>query len=385
MMTRQGPLVGVRVVELAGLGPAPYCAMLLADLGADVVRVDRAGATALPMPVLDRGRRSIEVDLKHPDGVDIVRRLAARSDILLEGYRPGVLERLGLAPDELVSTNPRLVVGRMTGFGQDGPLAQRAGHDINYAALSGALAAIGPRGGAPTVPLNLVADFGGGGMLLAVGVLAALHSARATGRGQLVDAAMVEGAASLMSMIYGWRGLGAWSLDRGSNLLDGGAPFYRTYRCADGGYVAVGAIEPEFYELLVEGLGLEGRLDPAGQMDAGTWEDTHRLLEETFATRARDQWVDILHADACVQPVLDLDEAPAHPHNKARQTFVEIDGMSQPAPAPRFSGTPTGLPDAAPRPGRDTDEILAEIGLAGRGDELRSAGAVGGAPHRETG
>ena len=380
-----GPLAGVRVVELAALGPAPYCAMLLADLGADVVRVDRAGAAALPMPVLDRGRRSIEVNLKHPDGVDVVRRLAASADVLVEGFRPGVLERLGLDPAELLDDNPRLVIGRMTGYGQDGPLAPRAGHDITYAALSGALAAIGERGGPPTVPLNLVADFGGGGMLLAVGLLAALHSARETGRGQVVDAAMVEGAASLMSMIYGFRAVGAWSLERGSNLLDGGAPFYRTYRCADDRYVAVGAIEPEFYALLVDGLGLSSAVDLAVQGDPATWPATHALFEQAFAGRTRQEWVDVLGGtDACLQPVLDLDEAPSHPHNVARGTFVDVGGHPQRAPVPRFSATPTGVPEPGPRPGRDTEAILAEIGLGDQAAELRAQGAVGPEPRGTT-
>lgn len=376
-MTAAGPLAGVRVVELSGIGPAPYCAMLLADLGADVVRVDRMGGSTLPTPVLDRGRRSIEVDLKHPDGLDVVRRLAASADVLLEGFRPGVLERLGLDPEGLLAQNPRLVVARMTGYGQDGPLADRAGHDITYVALSGALASIGERGGPPTVPLNLVADFGGGGMLMAVGILAALHSARETGRGQVVDASMVEGAASLMAMIYGFRAVGAWSLERGSNVLDGGAPFYRTYRCADGGYVAVGAIEPQFYRLLLEGLGLTDELSVQAQMDAGTWPATHDLLASTFATRTRAEWVETFgDTDACVQPVLDLDEAPEHPHNQARGTFVDVGGQTQPAPVPRFSATPAAVPEPAPAPGADTEAILAEIGLADRLSELQVGGAV---------
>lgn len=376
-MTAAGPLAGVRVVELSGIGPAPYCAMLLADLGADVVRVDRMGGATLPTPVLDRGRRSIAVDLKHPDGLDVVRRLAASADVLLEGFRPGVLERLGLDPEGLLTDNPRLVVARMTGYGQDGPLSERAGHDITFAALSGALASIGERGGPPTVPLNLVADFGGGGMLMAVGILAALHSARETGRGQVVDASMVEGAASLMSMIYGFRAVGAWSLERGSNVLDGGAPFYRTYRCADGGYVAVGAIEPEFYRLLLEGLGLAGELSVEAQMDAGTWLATHELLAATFATRTRAEWVETFgDTDACVQPVLDLDEAPDHPHNRARGAFVDVGGQTQPAPVPRFSATPAAVPEPAPAPGADTEAILAEIGLADRLSELQVGGAV---------
>lgn len=377
-MSPAGPLAGLRVVELSSLGPSPYCAMLLADLGAEVVRVHRAGGLDLPMPAIDRGRRSIAVDLKHPDGLDVVRRLVGTADVLLEGYRPGVLERMGLDPVDLLAEHPRLVVGRMTGFGQDGPLAPRAAHDIDYIALSGALAATGEAGGPPTVPLNLVGDFGGGGMLLAVGVLAAVHSARETGRGQVVDTSMVEGATSLMAMIYGLRAAGGWSLERGTNLLDGGAPFYRTYRCADGRYVAVGAIEGPFYRLLVEGLGLADEIDLSTQLDARTWPQTRAAFERAFAEHDRDHWEEVFSStDACVQPVLDLDEAPDHPHNRARGTFVDVGGQAQPAPVPRFSGTPWAVPQPAPEPGADTDAVLAELGLTA--DEittLREGGAV---------
>ena len=359
-----GPLAGVRVVELSGIGPGPFCAMMLADLGADVVRVHRVGDRSTVNPVLDRGRRSIAVDLKNPSGVRIVRELACGADILLEGFRPGVLERLDLGPDVLRAENPSLVVGRMTGFGQDGPFADRAGHDINYIALSGALASIGRKDAPPTPPLNLVGDFGGGGMLLAVGVVSALLSARATGRGQVVDAAMTEGSAALMAMMYGYRAKGEWGLTRGEQLFDSGAPFYDSYRCSDGRYMAVGAIETQFFAAFVDGLGLTDQVDLARHRERDTWAHQRELFTAAFAAHPRAHWESVFaDVDACVTPVLDMDEAPAHPHNRARDTFVEIDGVAQPAPAPRFSGTPPSTPRGAPRIGADTDEILAELGL----------------------
>ena len=358
------PLAGVRVVELSGIGPGPFCAMMLADLGADVVRVHRVGDRSAVNPVLDRGRRSIAVDLKNPSGVRIVRELACGADILLEGFRPGVLERLDLGPDVLRAENPSLVVGRMTGFGQDGPFADRAGHDINYIALSGALASIGRKDAPPTPPLNLVGDFGGGGMLLAVGVVSALLSARATGRGQVVDAAMTEGSAALMAMMYGYRAKGEWGLTRGEQLFDSGAPFYDSYRCSDGRYMAVGAIETQFFAAFVDGLGLTDQVDLARHRERDTWAHQRELFTAAFAAHPRAHWESVFaDVDACVTPVLDMDEAPAHPHNRARDTFVEIDGVAQPAPAPRFSGTPPSTPRGAPRIGADTDEILAELGL----------------------
>lgn len=374
-----GPLHGVRVVELGGIGPAPFAAMMLADLGADVVRVHRVGETAEPNAALDRGRRSIAVQLKDPRGVDVVRELAAGADALIEGFRPGVLERLGLGPRELHAANPALVIGRMTGYGQDGPFAPRAGHDINYIALSGALAAIGPAGHRPTPPINLVADFGGGGMPLALGVVSAVLSARATGRGQVVDAAMVEGAASLMAMIYGFHGRGQWSVRRGENLFDSGAPWYDTYACADGRYVAVGALEPQFFAVLLERLGLRERIDADRQLDRDTWPHQRAEFEAAFAAHPRAHWESVFaDVDACVTPVLDMDEAPAHPHNAARGAFVTLDGVTQPAPAPRFSGTPNAAPAPAPAVGAHTDELLADLGRdADQIAQLRADGVVG--------
>lgn len=374
-----GPLHGVRVVELGGIGPAPFAAMMLADLGADVVRVHRVGETAEPNAALDRGRRSIAVQLKDPRGVDVVRELAAGADALIEGFRPGVLERLGLGPRELHAANPALVIGRMTGYGQDGPFAPRAGHDINYIALSGALAAIGPAGHRPTPPINLVADFGGGGMPLALGVVSAVLSARATGRGQVVDAAMVEGAASLMAMIYGFHGRGQWSVRRGENLFDSGAPWYDTYACADGRYVAVGALEPQFFAVLLERLGLRERIDADRQLDRDTWPHQRAEFEAVFAAHPRAHWESVFaDVDACVTPVLDMDEAPAHPHNAARGAFVTLDGVTQPAPAPRFSGTPNAAPAPAPAVGAHTDELLADLGRdADQIAQLRADGVVG--------
>lgn len=364
--TQGGPLRGVRVIELSGIGPGPFCAMMLADLGADVVRVHRVGDRSAVNPVLDRGRRSIAVDLKHPRGVDLVRQLAAGADVVLEGFRPGVLERLGIGPDVLLGDNPDLVVGRMTGFGQDGPFAARAGHDINYIAMSGALAAIGRKDAAPTPPLNLVGDFGGGGMLLAFGIVSALLSARTTGQGQVVDAAMVEGSAALMAMMYGYRAEGLWGLTRGEQIFDSGAPFYDSYVCADGGYMAVGAIEPQFFSTLVDRLGLTEQVDLARQRDRETWGHQRGLFAAAFAAQPRAHWeATFADVDACVTPVLDMDEAPRHPHNVARAAFVEVDGAAQPAPAPRFSGTPTGAPSGAPSAGQDTGAILAELGLDG--------------------
>lgn len=367
-----GPLAGVRVVELGGIGPGPFAAMLLADLGADVVRIQRPGDTrGAESPVLDRGRRSLAVDLKSAEGVEIVRDLITRSDVVIEGFRPGVMERLGFDPATLRETNPALVVGRMTGYGQDGPLAQAAGHDINYISLSGALASIGRAGEPPAVPINLVGDFGGGGMLLVVGVLAAVVNARATGVGQDVDTSMVEGSSLLMAMTHGFRALGVWPGGRGENLLDSGAPFYDTYACADGGYVAVGPIEPQFYAELVDVLTeFAGSVDlselpaPGKHRDRATWPAQRRILAEAFATATRDEWAQRFEGrDACVTPVLDLDEAQQHPHNVARDAFVtDSAGVRHPAPAPRFSATPTRFPTPPPASGADTDDLLAELG-----------------------
>jgi alpha-methylacyl-CoA racemase len=375
-----GPLQGVAVVEFASLAPAPFGVMVLADLGAEVVRIDRTegvGAPAAPPDPLGRNRRSIGVDLKHPEGVEVALRLVERADVAVEGWRPGVAERLGVGPEACLSRNPRLVYGRMTGWGQDGPLAGEAGHDIDYLAVAGALEPIGRAGGPPVPPLNLVADFGGGGMLLAVGILAALLERERSGRGQVVDAAMVEGAALLTTMLHGFRAAGLWEGERGANLLDSGAPFYDVYETADGRYVAVGAIEPQFFAALLEGLGI----DPAGvpaQHDRSGWPALRERLAASFRTRTRDEWSGhFAGSDACVAPVLDPGEAPAHPHLRARRSFVEVGGVAVPGPAPRFGRTPTGRPRPAPGPGEHTDEILGEAGYDAEAiQSLRTRGAV---------
>ncbi len=349
-----GPLAGIRVVELAGLGAAPYGVMLLADLGADVIVVDRpgGGAEVVGHAGVRRGRRSIVVDLKHPRGREVVGRLLDDADVLVEAFRPGVAERLGLGPDDVMPTRPRLVHARMTGWGQDGPLAPRAGHDLNYAALAGAVATLGPADAPPLPAVNYLADLGGGGTFLALGVLAALLERGRTGRGRVVDAAMVDGAASLTAFVRGLAGLGAWTAERGTNLLDGGAPFYATYACADGRFVAVGAIEPQFFAALLEGLGL----DPAAwsQHDRARWPALRDALAGAFATRDRDAWERAFEgSDACVTPVLGLDEVADHPHHRARGTFVDVPGVAlpAPAPAPRFDGTAPWGPTAPPDPG----------------------------------
>lgn len=365
-----GPLAGVRVLELAGSGPVPFCGMLLSDLGADVVRLDRPASEAARAPdpmekaaggVLSRGRRSVALDLKVPAGVATALDLVGSADVLLEGFRPGVMERLGLGPDVCLARRRRLVYGRMTGWGQDGPLAMTAGHDLDYIALTGALAAVGFPGEPPVPPLNLVGDFGGGGLLLAFGVLAAVHEAGRSGQGQVVDAAMVDGASLLMTMMYELRGRGAWVEERGANLNDGGAPFYRTYETADGRHLAVAAMEAPFYARLLEGLGLEGAALPA-QWDQGSWPATTRTFAAVIVTRSRDEWSTVFDgSDACVAPILTMTEATQHPHNGHRRAFVEVDGVVQPAPAPRFSRTPaTAAPGRAPRRGEHTDQVLHE-------------------------
>jgi alpha-methylacyl-CoA racemase len=350
-----GPLSGLKIVEMVGIGPGPFCAMVLADLGAEVLRIDRprapgGGATAHVLPpdprfdLMARGRSTLAIDLKQPGAIDDLLAVVARADALLEGFRPGTMERLGLGPDVCLARNPRLVYGRMTGWGQHGPLAQAAGHDINYIALSGALHAIGPRDAKPTVPLNYVGDFGGGAMLLAVGMLAALLETKGSGKGQVVDAAMTDGSALLSTMMYGFAANGWWSNERGANMLDGGAHFYDTYRCADGKHVAIGAIEPQFYATLRDRCGLDDPVFDA-QMDAAAWPALKERLTALFATRTRDAWCALLEgSDACFAPVLDWDEAPHHPHNIARGTFVTVDGVVQPAPAPRFDRTPASAP-----------------------------------------
>jgi alpha-methylacyl-CoA racemase len=363
-----GPLQGVRVIEVAGIGPGPFCAMVLADLGADVIRIDRPPAGGDPLAarydVLNRGRRSVAVDLKDPGGPDVVLRLVEQADALLEGFRPGVAERLGIGPEACLERNPRLVYGRMTGWGQDGPLAPTAGHDLTYAAVAGALAHIGRAGQPPTPPLNLVADFGGGGMLLALGLVAGLLHARTTGEGQVVDAAMVDGTALLMAPFFGASAMGFWSDERGTNLLDSGAPFYDVYSCLDGKELAVGAIEPQFFAALLDVLDLDADAVPE-QNDRARWPELRASLAAAIASRPRDEWVARADGtDACVAPVLTMRDAADHPHVRHRGTIVERDGVPQPAPAPRFSATPAALDRPPSVPGLHTDEILTEGGFS---------------------
>lgn len=379
-----GPLEGLKVVEMAGIGPAPMCAMLLADLGAQVIRLERPVQEHLgiPMPlkynVLLRGRPAISVDLKRQSGLDFALDLISRADVLLEGFRPGTMERLGLGPDQCLAANPRLVYGRMTGWGQGGTFASMAGHDLNYIALSGALHAIGRHGQPPTPPLNLVGDFGGGALYLAFGVLAAVMSARGSGRGQVVDAAMVDGAASLMTAIYGLQGAGLHGDERGTNTLDSGAPFYDVYACADGEYLAVAPLEPKFRAILFDKLGLD--CSAATGDDQAEWPALRKAISERISSKTRDEWArEFAGTDACVSPVLSMREAPGHPHNVARQTFVEVDGVIQPAPAPRFSETPCGRP----LPPAPVDaEVAAVLGTWGYSedeiDRYRSDGAIVG-------
>lgn len=373
----QGPLSGLKVLEFAGLGPAPFCGMLLSDLGAEVVRIDRKGkGWDSPTDVTARGRRSVALDLKSPAAVEACLTLMESADAVFEGFRPGVMERLGLGPDPALAHNPRLVYGRMTGWGQTGPYAQAAGHDINYIAITGALAAIGPAD-KPTPPLNLVGDFGGGALYLALGLLAGVIHARQTGQGQVIDCAMSDGAASLMAMFYGFRAAGLWGEGRAANLLDGGAHFYDTYRCADGQWISIGAIEPRFYQLLLEKTGIT---DPQfqRQMDPAAWPQLRDKLAARFALKTRDDWCALLDGtDVCFAPVLDMGEAPAHPHNLARSTFVELAGVTQPAPAPRFSATPGAIQGPPPKIGADNDRALADWGFSAEAiAALRAEGAL---------
>ena len=378
-----GPLAGVRIIELAGIGPGPFCAMMLADMGADVIRVDRAGAvrggdpSTPPADVMNRGRRSIGVDLKSPGGVETVMRLVESADALMEGFRPGVTERLGLGPDDCQARNPALVYGRMTGWGQDGPYAHAAGHDINYISLAGALDSYGRRGQAPVPPINMVGDFGGGGMYLAFGMVCAILEARGSGQGQVVDAAMVDGAASLMSFIHGFRAMGVWNDERGTNMLDTGSHFYDVYETSDGRYVSIGSIEPQFYAELREKLDLT---DPKWdqQMSRSAWPELKEELAAIFKTRTRDEWCDVMeHTDICFAPVLSLAEAPQHPHNVHRGTFIEYEGITQPRPAPRFSRTDSEIQRPPAHAGQHTDEVLSDYGFGA--DEiasLRDSGAI---------
>ena len=373
----QGPLAGVRVVEFAGLGPAPFCGMLLSDLGADVVRIDRTDARpAAAHQVTQRGRRSVALDLKKPEAVALCLDLFARAEIVFEGFRPGVMERLGLGPDLALRCNPKLVYGRMTGWGQTGPLAHAAGHDINYIAISGALHAIGTRE-RPVPPLNLIGDFGGGALYLAFGLLAALTHARATGQGQVVDAAMCDGAASLMSYFYGFRAEGTHTRERAANRLDGGAPFYDVYRCSDGEWIALGSIEPRFYQLLREKAGLD---DPAfdAQMDRTRWPELKEKLARVIAAKTRAEWCAIMEgSDVCFAPVLEMDEAPSYPHNRERGVFVTVEGVVQPAPAPRFAATPGAVQSPPPRIGAHNIAVLTDWGLPqDRVDELKAKGVI---------
>ncbi len=377
-----GPLAGIRIVELAGIGPAPFACMMLADHGAEVIRIERPGAKKggpggdPAKDILLRTRKTIAVDLKSAEGIGVVRDLVASADGFVEGFRPGVTERLGLGPDVLIETTPRLVYGRMTGWGQDGPYAQAAGHDINYIALAGALHAFGRAGEKPTPPINMVGDFGGGAMMLAFGMVSALLHARTTGQGQVIDCAMTDGAALLMSMIWSFHGQGLWRDERGVNLLDTGTHFYDTYACADGKYVSIGAIEPQFYAVLREKAGLAADMEFDRQMDSRCWPALKDRLVAVFASRTRDEWCAILeHTDACFAPVLSLAEAPAHPHNLARGTFTEAGGVVQPMPAPRYSATPTVAPRMADGH-TDTDALLDGLGYAADTITALKAGGI---------
>lgn len=379
-----GPLDGTRIIEVAGIGPGPFAAMMLADMGADVIRIDRStnvfggDPAAPPADVLNRGRRSIAIDLKSPEGAETVLRLVEHADAFIEGFRPGVAERLGFGPDVCLDRNPRLVYGRMTGWGQDGPYAHAAGHDINYIALGGVLAHLG-RAEQPTAPINLVGDFGGGGMLMAYGVVCGLLSAGRTGQGQVIDAAMIDGSSSLMTMMWAFSHMGIWDEQRGVNILDTGSHFYDTYETADGKWVAIGAIEPQFYAELLRLSGLAERGDLPPQMDKSRWAEAKKIVAEVFRSKTQAQWNEILEgSDACYAPVLTMSEAMAHPHNVARQSFIEVAGLAQPAPSPRFSKTPGAVSRPPSHAGQHTDEILGEwLGLdADAVAKLRAGGAV---------
>jgi len=380
-----GPLEGIKVVELASIGPGPFCCMLLSDMGAEIVRVDRPEPGDLGLPsdprrnVLNRNRRSVAIDLKKPEGVEAVKRLVAQADVLVEGYRPGVTERLGLGPDDCMAINPRLVYGRMTGWGQDGPLAHLAGHDINYIALAGALHAIGPKNGAPTPPLNLVGDFGGGALYLAFGIVCALLERGVSGQGQVVDAAMVDGAASLLASVYGAMARGAWRNERGENVLDGGVPWYSVYETADGKYVSIGAIEARFYRELLRRMGIDESWE-GKQHEREAWPQLREKLAAAFRSKTRDEWCEILEGvDVCFAPVLDPWEAPKHPHLQARSSFVEAFGIMQPAPAPRFSRSTPKITGAPPAPGEHTEQVLRDWRFStSEIDALRRAGAITG-------
>lgn len=375
-----GPLSGLRIIELAGIGPGPFCGMMLADAGAEVIRVDRPGgnpAAGFGHDTMFRNRKSIAVDLKQPGGIETVLKLCETADGIFEGYRPGVTEKLGIGPNDCMARNPALVYGRMTGWGQTGPLANAAGHDLNYISLSGAAAAIGRKGQKPTPPLNLVGDFGGGGMMLAFGMVSAMLAAKSTGKGQVVDTSMVEGSAALMSMFYDMHATGIHSLTPGVNLLDGGAPFYDMYETADNKYVSIGSIEPQFYALLRQHADLS---DPIfdNQMDFKQWPEQKAALEQVFKQKTRDEWTSIMEgSDVCFAPVLDISEAPSHPHNIARGSFIEVNGNMQPAPVPKFSSAASTKPVPAAKPGTDTAETLLACGVSqAELDDLLASGSV---------
>lgn len=374
-----GALKGIRVIEMAGIGPGPFCAMMLSDMGAEVIRIDRLvhQGTGDRAHVLNRGRKSVAMDLKQPQAVAAALKLIASADVLIEGFRPGVMERLGLGPEPCLESNPRLVYGRMTGWGQDGPLAQVAGHDINYISVAGALGAMGYADRPPAPPLNLVGDFGGGAMYLLAGILAALVERQSSGQGQVIDAAMTDGTASLLTPFYGLMAMNQWTTERFSNRLDGGAYYYGSYECADGHYISIGSLEPQFYALLLEKCEIS---DPEfqDQLDSGTWPEKRAKLEALFKTRTRDQWCELLEGtDVCFGPVLNLQEAPRHPHNQARKTFVEFEGVTQPAPAPRFSRTPGAIQSSAAIAGEHTEEVLEGWGFsAAEIAALRDAQAI---------
>ncbi|MBY0402252.1 CoA transferase [Myxococcota bacterium] len=382
-MMGKGPLQGIRVLEIAGIGPGPFCGMMLADMGADVVRIDRAtkgrDMGRAPVDVLARGRRSVAVDLKSGDGVAVVLRLVEQADVLLEGFRPGVMERLGLGPEVCLARNPRLVYGRMTGWGQEGPMAQAAGHDINYIALAGALEPIGRLGQKPTPPLNLVGDFGGGGMLLAFGIACALVERSSSGKGQVIDAAMVDGASTLMGFFHGMAAMGGWPGERGTNILDTGAHYYETYETKDGRFISLGSIEPQFYAELIEKLGLDPKSLP-NQNDRTKWPEMKTRFEAIFKTKTRDEWCALMEGtDICFAPVLSMKEVAKHPHIAHRKTYVDRDGLVQPAPSPRFSRTPAELDRPAARPGEHTAEVLTAFGFKSEEiEKLRASGAVSG-------
>lgn len=363
-----GPLKGLRIIEMAGIGPGPFCAMLLSDLGAEIIRVDRTkGGLTFEHAgdILNRGRKSISVDLKQPEGVETVLKLVETADALIEGFRPGVMEKLGLGPDVCAARNEKLVYGRMTGWGQEGPLSHAAGHDINYIAITGALDSIGTKESGPIPPLNLLGDFGGGSLYLVMGLLAALLESKNSGKGQVVDVAITDGVISLMSCIWGFKHLGMWQEGRENNALDGGAHYYDTYECSDGKWITVGSIEPQFYALLLEKIGMEGEaVDFLAQFDRNQWPDIKDQIIDIFKTKSQAQWCEIMEGtDVCFAPVVGMEEAATYPHNVARKSFVERDGYIQPAPAPRFSRTESEIQNSPVAPGANTDELLAELGL----------------------